>query len=463
MIHKKTYTVTDLGGGDGGKGGVVHKICELRRPHTVIKVGGAQGSHGVSTDSGENFNFSQFGCGTFNYAQTFISNRFVLSPVGILNEEKALRYQAGVNNPFSLLAVDGSALCTTPFHGIGSRLKELARKDNPRGTVGVGVGEAYLDSQLYPDEAIYAADLLRPNLRDRLAAARNRKLFDLAPIFESEFNEADRGLVEEQIALIQDDGFLEWILEQFLEFRKHVKIVDTDYFQKEILSRDGIVVVESSHGILTDRFHGFHPHTTRLRTVPEETTWSLLRENGYDGQIVKIGVTRGYQIRHGAGPLVVDDSSMANTILPTEVGQPDRYRGKVRVGPLDMVALRYALDVCGGPDMFDGLAVTWFDYVQRSKEWKICDEYIGATDPMYFNSARNIRITHGTNNSKLIHQANLTKVLSNCRPNIVTYPVQPKTTQKDLIELCQNVLEEQLNVPVRMISFGPTESEKICL
>ena len=65
MTEKKAYTVTDLGGGDGGKGGVVHKLCSLRKPHTVIKVGGAQGHHGVTTSRGEQFAFSQFGCGTF--------------------------------------------------------------------------------------------------------------------------------------------------------------------------------------------------------------------------------------------------------------------------------------------------------------------------------------------------------------------------------------------------------------
>ena len=52
---KKVFIVTDLGGGDGGKGGVVHKICTETKAHTVVKVGGAQGSHGVHTIRGENF------------------------------------------------------------------------------------------------------------------------------------------------------------------------------------------------------------------------------------------------------------------------------------------------------------------------------------------------------------------------------------------------------------------------
>lgn len=463
MTQKKAYTVTDLGGGDGGKGGVVHKLCALRRPHTVVKVGGAQGSHGVSTNRGEKFNFSQFGCGTFNGAHTFISDRFVLSPIGILNEAHALRYEQCVSDPFSLITVDGNALCTTPFHGIGSRLRELARKENPRGIVGVGVGEAYLDAiERYPEEAIYARDLIKSDLRDRLRASLNRKLFDLAQIFEMDFMTEDGQRVKEEIDLIRNEEFFEWVVEHFTEFAKRVKIVDADYFQREVLSRDGIIVIESSHGVITDRFHGFHPHTTRLRTVPEVLAWSLLREHEYDGQIVKLGVTRAYQIRHGAGPLVVDDPAMAFALLPEEVGNPDRYRGKVRVGPLDMVALRYALDVCGGAESFDGLAVTWFDYVSRAGQWKICDRYECATSPEFFTSSGEIRVLRGTDNKQLGHQERLARALGDCRPHVVDFPVHPGTTQEDLIALCSRVLVEQLGVPVRMMSFGPTESGKVC-
>ena len=46
-MTRKVYVVTDLGSGDGGKGSVVHAVARSQRAHTVIKRGGAQGSHGV--------------------------------------------------------------------------------------------------------------------------------------------------------------------------------------------------------------------------------------------------------------------------------------------------------------------------------------------------------------------------------------------------------------------------------
>jgi len=458
--EKKAYTATDLGGGDGGKGSVVHKLCALRRPHTVIKVGGTQGSHGVKTARGQKFNFSQFGCGTFDGARTFLSDRFVFSPVGLLREAHALRYEQGIHDPMALVAIDGRALVTTSFHGIASRLKELARGENPRGIVGVGVGEAYYDSLLYPDLAIRARDLARPDLRDRLAAARRQKLHDLALVFEMKFMDEDAELVKEEVALIRNDEFFNWVVEEFEQCAKVVKIVDDDYLGREILSRDGVIVVESSHGVLTDRFHGFHPHTTRLRTVPEVTSWSLLRENGWDGEVVRLGVTRSYQIRHGAGPLVVDDSKMAEALLPHEVGNPNRYRGKVRVGPLDFVALRYAKEVCGGNGAFDALAMTWFDSPMRLGAWEVCDRYNGSLEPRFFTKEGNIIVRRGEDNDQLWYQEALGRELQSLRPVITRYELPKDSTQESAIELVREIVSEKLGVPLRMLAFGPTELDE---
>ena len=46
---EKIYVVTDLGPGDGGKGGVVHSLSLEFDASVINKRGGAQGSHGVRT------------------------------------------------------------------------------------------------------------------------------------------------------------------------------------------------------------------------------------------------------------------------------------------------------------------------------------------------------------------------------------------------------------------------------
>ncbi len=456
MTTNKIYLVTDLGPGDGGKGGVVHKISHFRRAHTILKVGGAQGSHGVQTSAGENFAFSQWGCGTFEGVRTHITPRMVVSPIGLLNEAQALRYQGGVHNPFDLLTVDGSALCATPYHGIASRLKEMARGDNPWGTIGTGIGEAFRDSIRLPELAIRVRDLSRPDLRDRMVTIHEQMLQDLAPIIEGGFLPTDQVAVEEEVAHLYDPGFLDYVVEQFQEVARQAKIVDGEHLT-EILAQKGVAVVESSHGILTDNLYGFHPHTSAIRTLPCFTQ-DMLRDAGYGGEIVNIGVCRAYAIRHGAGPLPTADPEMGEHLLPGSNKDENRYQGKVRVGPLDLVLLRYAIEVCGGQSAFDGLAITWFDQIQRNGVWKVCDRY-ETPDQAFFTPAGEIKVrSDEKEESPLTYQEQLGQALLECRPEIITHELPAQ--QSKLTKLATELLDEKLGVPVRMLAFGPTETHK---
>ncbi len=461
MATKKLYTVTDLGPGDGGKGGIIHKISSMRRAHTIIKVGGAQGSHGVQTSAGDRFAFSQWGCGTFEGARTHLSSRFVVTPEGILNEGTQLQFACGLDGVFGLLTIDEDALCATPFHGIASRIKELARGDNPRGTIGTGVGEAYRQAERYPDTAVRARDLSGSCLRDQIAAIREYVRRDLVHIIEGSFLEDDRDVVQEELSLLGDDGFLNYVVSRFRETAERVYIVDQDYLRREILNRDGVVVVESSHGVLTDRYYGFHPHVSAIRTLPQ-FTWAMIEEAGYSGEVIKIGVTRAYQIRHGAGPMPTADPAMSEQLLPGSNKVENRYQGKARVGPLDLVLLRYAIEACGGTKAFDGLAVTWFDQIQKNKIWSLSDRYSGADDFTYFTPSGELRVRHGEDLSRLSFQECLGHELQNCVPEIFSFDIAPAADRDILYDLCVGILGQKLGIPVRLVSFGPTERDKLC-
>jgi len=461
-MEKKIYTVTDLGGGDGTKGSVVHKLCVLRHPNVVIKVGGTQGSHGVWTSRGERFNFSQFGCGTLEGVKTFISKNFVVSPIGLINEANALRYENGIADPFSLLLVDGGALCTTPYHGRASRLKELARKDKPRSIVGVGAGEAFVDSKLFPELAIRVSDLTSINLRQKLKKVREQKFSEIELLSNDSFLVEDLEKVKQEIEYFQDDEYLEWVLNQFVSLSKSLKVVDDKYFRDKILNHEGVAIIESSHGILTDYLYGFSPHTSRLRTLPEINSWGLLNDYSYDGDVVNLGVTRAYQIKHGYGPFVVDDESMAKSLFPNEMEGFDRYRGKIRIGAVDTVMLKYAIDVCNGPKSFDGICLNWFDSAIKLGYWKICTGYDNY-DTKFFSKNGDILVTHhDTEAQQIDYQKRLTESLYSCRPKITEYKVNQNISKNEIVDLCQ-ILAEKINIPVRMIGLGPIENEKILI
>lgn len=461
MTHK-VYIVTDLGPGDGGKGGVVHAVSRNTRAHTIIKRGGAQGSHGVQTSKGERFNFSQWGCGTFEGIPTFLSEQMIISPEGLLNEAADLRYGHGIIDPFSLLTVDERCLVATPFHGIASRLKELARGDDPRGTVGTGVGEAYrMSNRTEHPVSIFARDLGRPGLKEKLAHVREAVRSELEPVLRGRFNQEDTELLNHEVGLLGDDGFLDHVARRFEQAAEVVAIVHEGYLEEEILPRAGVAVIETSHGILTDRLVGFHPHTSAIRTLPGITR-QLLVNAGFDGEVVNLGVTRAYAIRHGAGPLPTADPAMADCLLPGSAKDSNRYQGKVRVGPLDFVLLRCAIDVCGGPSAFDGLAVTWFDQIVANSVWHVCSRYEGAGDDTYFTRNGDIRVDVNADGTNRRFQAELGHKLRQIRPEITDIPLDGSSSKDSLYGICAETMQRALDIPVRMISFGPTERDKVC-
>lgn len=461
--ERKIFTVTDLGGGDGGKGSVVHKICVEKNAHHVLKVGGAQGSHGVRTSNGQKFNFSQFGCGTLEGVRTHITDRMIIEPLGLMREAEMLKYELGINTIYDYLTIDENALCITPYHANASQLRELARKDKPKGTVAIGGGEAMRDACVHPELAIYARDLASPKLIEKLEAIRVQKIKDLAHIMDSldHFWKEDWLEVRKQKDFLECPATVEVIAAKYKQLSMLANIVGLEYLKDSILKRDGVIVVESSHGILTDRFYGFHPHTTQLRTLPQGTL-DLLGSVDYDGDIVKLGITRAYQIRHGAGPMVTESDDLNGILLPNSYKTENRWQGKVRTGALDLVALRYAIEVCGGPQFFDGLCITWMDQIQGAGNWQVCDRYSGI-DAEFFTSPNTIKVRRGEDDAQLAYQERLGKVLMQCSP-IVTSQVIPEYHDREgLTDLCAQTLYEKLGVPVRMISYGATELDKVLM
>jgi adenylosuccinate synthase len=461
VMRRRVFTITDLGGGDGGKGGVVHKICCSMNAHTVLKVGGAQGGHGVRNSRGQAMSFSQFGCGSFEGVRTHATRLMVLEPYGLLREARALRYEFGIPDAFDLMTVDPDCLCITPFHTFASQLQELSRKDKPKGTVGIGAGVAVLDAEAYPETAIYAKDLVASGLRNKLAAIRERMIRDLASITAdlSALWPEDLETAQEIAGYLDDESLLDRVVEMFQEMGRSVQIKGAEFVQ-ELLAQDGTVVVESSHGILNDRYYGFHPTVSRLRTTPH-ATWKMLEDLGYAGQVYKLGVCRAYAIRHGAGPMVTEDPTLSEHLLPGSHKDNNRWQGKVRVGPLDFVATRYAINCCGGPTAFDGLAVTWLDQIPVYGKWLTCNKYEGTSNPDLFTPEGEIRVRHGCDEEQSKRQERLGNVLGDCTPVIASHAVSRKGVDEALVGLCRAEMLEKLGIPVRMISVGPTENDKL--
>ena len=441
----KIYTVTDLGPGDGGKGSVIQSLCARFRPAVVIKEGGAQGSHSINTH-GEVFHFSQWGCGTFNAVSTYLSKRMVIAPSMMLREAESLKHM-GIYDAFKAISASPECLCSTPYHRYISQINEMSRGTNPRGTVGSGVGVAYREYSAALEEGlasakrlIFASDLLNADLLKKINDARERARETAKKVDISELSENDQRHFMNICQAIDDSNVYNEIVEEFREVGRRLKLESLTILLR--YRRGKMAIVERSHGVLTDAECGFKPHVTALRTLPRFSE-EMLKDCGYKGEIVNIGVHRAYEYRHGAGPM----PSAQNDYMRDLPRDNNRWQGSARYGYLDTVLMRYALEI-SRPINFDGIALTCMDQVLEHGNWPICRAY-KLDDKEYLNL-------------KEMGDHNLTSKIN--KVGIVTdaysFDEEYADSKKAIALRCADILSNYLDVPLCMLSFGGSERDK---
>ncbi|MBX3271068.1 MAG: adenylosuccinate synthetase [Sandaracinaceae bacterium] len=363
---RRASVVVDLGFGDAGKGTVVDFLVRARRAHTVIRFnGGAQAGHNVVTRDGRHHTFAQLGAGTFVPGVRTHLSRFVVVHPSALLVEAARIAEAGVHDALERLTIAGDALVTAPYVQALGRLRELARGGAPHGTTGVGVGETVRLSLEAPELALRMRDLSRPAALARgLERLRERAAAEAGPLDV----DGPRARAEREALLSRRAG--EAWLEAIAPLARRDLAVGPEH-DAALLAAPGEIVLEGAQGVLLDEWRGFHPHTT-WSTCTTENALALLA--GYDGAIERIGVTRSYATRHGAGPFPTETRALDHLDEPHN--EDAGWQGRFRRGWLDLPLLRYAL-ACSP---VDALALTHLDRVTPA--WRACVGYDGLARPL---------------------------------------------------------------------------------
>ncbi len=363
----RAYIIVDLGFGDAGKGLLTDFLARHVEAGLVVRYnGGAQAGHNVVAPDGRQHTFSQFGSGTFiPHVRTYLSKYVVIDPLALLVEGDALAGK-GVRDVYARLRVSDQALVITPYQRAANRIRELARGADRHGSCGVGVGEAFEDALTHPDISIQAGDLNRPDLLRRKARAIRdlkrgqlikfckERSFKLNQAREFEAFEGD-GLIDSWIGSIARIGEL--------------GLVAPDSNLQDWFRETENVIFEGAQGVLLDAEAGFHPHTTWSNCTAANAL-ELIDQSAPGTRAFRIGVTRSYAVRHGAGPLPTETEALAP--LVREHNRHNDWQGDVRYGWFDTVLTRYALRVTGGVDT---LAVTHMDLLLGLDRWTYSQGY----------------------------------------------------------------------------------------
>lgn len=343
ILKNLVCIVAGLAYGDEGKGSIVDYLVRKHGACAVVRYnGGAQAGHRVVLPDGREHVFAQFGSGTLRSgALTHLSRFMLVEPLGMMNEYAHLR-ELGAGDAFLRTSIDELAPIITPFHIETNRILEYSRGEKRHGSCGLGIGETIEDLKELGKDMLFAGDLKDISmLRKKMSVIRDRKLAKV------------RGLLKDG-EWEYGNEIIDWCVERYSEFVKKALIVEGDYL-RSILSR-GNVIFEGAQGMLLDPNFGVRPYVTKT-DITFRNALTLLTEAGFNGELTRVGVVRGYLTRHGAGPFATEDEKLTQ-LLPDRSNPENEWQGKFRVGHFDAPLIKRTLGAIGG---VDELAITNLD------------------------------------------------------------------------------------------------------
>ncbi len=454
----RAHILFGLGFGDEGKGTMVDYLCRKYSDGCLVVRynGGSQAGHNVIARGGMHHTFSQIGSGAFvPGVKTLLSKYMLWDPIALAHEASDLSPKI-CRHALEEHYVDERTPVITPFHVATNQLKEWSRGSGRHGSCGKGVGELAYDLVYHPDEVVQAGHLKNTALTEHFLAKLQERL--IAWVHEAGIDASKLPTELSELSVFFTDSSIPGqIASAYRELAGEFNIVNEAHVQRMMRASD--IVFEGAQGMLLDEWHGFHPYTT-WSTVTPKNALILLNEAGFDGDIEITGIMRSYLTRHGAGPFPTE-SEDARMVLRGEHNDHNQWQGQFRVGYMDGVLLRYAVECMS--NMRDeygmNIAVTHLDSFERVSNMPYCDEYAMRAEEkdQYADVGSGGDRNHMSRlipnfEEDLGHQARLTELL---------FASKGKITNQ-FSSTCQllEYVEMITGIPVKYASFGPKHADK---
>lgn len=360
--------IVGINWGDEGKGRMVDLLTQ--DADIVIRYqGGGNAGHTVENEYGK-FALHLLPSGIFRPGVVnILGNGVAVDMENLWNEMSTVMSQGIKLTPENFRISDRASLLL-PWHRDLDGLEEARLKDKKYGSTKQGIAPFYSDK--YQKKTIQAGELFYPEyLKNRIADIMEWKNLTLTQVYHAE------------------PYTLEQIMNWLNEFGEKLKpfICDTGSFLRKSQKEGKRILFEAQLGSLRDLDYGIFPYTTSSNAIAAYApVGSGLTSAKID---TIIGVVKAYSTCVGEGPFTCEWFGEEADKLREAGGEYGAKTGRPRrVGPIDLVATRYGVEVQGATD----IALTKLDVLSYMDKIPVCSHYIlngQQTDEFPFPAALN--------------------------------------------------------------------------
>jgi adenylosuccinate synthase len=410
--------------GDEGKG----KIVDVLAPQYEVVArfqGGPNAGHTLEFD-GIKHVLHQIPSGIFrSQILNIIGNGVVLDPIILKKEIEAL-------GKFAIdyrknLVISKKATIIIPTHKLLDAAYEQAKGDKKIGSTLKGIGPTYQDK--IGRSALRIGDVLSPDFKEKYATLLDKHKTTLS------FYSYPLDALEEM-----ERQFFEAI-----EFVKTLPLIDSEYTVNEALQAKKRILAEGAQGSLLDIDFGSYPFVTSSNTMTAGACTGLGVAPSKIGEV--FGIFKAYCTRVGSGPFPTELLDSTGEAMRKEGNEFGSTTGRPRrCGWLDLPALKYSIMINGVTQLFMMKA----DVLNIFEEIKVCTAY---------------ELPSGEQIEKLPFEINeldakpVYKTMKgwHCSLAEVTQYDEFPVALKEYV----TYLEEELKVPIKLVSVGPDRIQTI--
>ena len=416
--------------GDEGKGRVVDLLAA--EADLVARYNGGDNAGHTVTVGEKVFKLHLLPSGIVHkHSVGILGNGMVINPARLLKEMEEIR-QAGLAVNPERLKISHAAHMITPGHIKLDEAREMARGSNKIGTTQRGIGPAYNSKVTRSGlrfESILDQNEFKSALGEHLSSVNHQlvKLYDAQP-------------------LVMDK-----IISEYLAYAEILKpyVAEVGNIAQLALKQGKTILAEGAQGTLLDLDHGTYPYVTSSTPTAPGALVGLGLGLGSSSQV--IGVVKAFQTRVGEGPFPTELSGvLADRLRGTGANEWDEFGTTTgrprRVGWLDLVLLRYSARVNGLTE----LVLTKLDILSGFDAIQICTAYQDETQ-----NYQDLPLGP----SRLEKFQPVLQEVAGWKEDLTSIRIWD-----DLPQQARNYIhfiEEQVGLPVSMISVGPERSQII--